>query len=143
MVSQPRFLWDSGARYLSEFGDDVRWLYRFKTLSDAGVVIAASSDAPVSAPSPLTSMYAAVTRLAATGEVIGGDERLTAKQALEMHTRNAAYAACIEGEVGTIVPGKRADLAVLSDDPISTATEDLPDVEVTMTITNGKVVWQR
>ena len=142
VASQPRFLRDSGARYHSEFGDEARWLYRFKALSDCGVVIAASSDAPVSAPNPLIAMHAAVTRCAASGEVIGADERITAQEALEMHTGNAAYAACSEGKVGTISIGKHADLAVLSDDPTKVAAEDVSEIEVTMTIAKGKVVWQ-
>ena len=143
VVSQPRFLRDSGSRYHSEFGDEARWLYRFKAFSDAGIVLAASSDAPVSAPSPLIAMHAAVTRRAASGEVIGRDERITAQQALEMHTSNAAYAVCTEDEVGTISIGKRADLAVLSDDLTEVSAGALLEIEVTMTIANGEIVWQR
>ena len=141
VVSQPRFLWDSGARYLSEFGDNARWLYRFRAAVDAGLVLAASSDAPASMPSPLLAMHAAITRRAQSGEVIGSDERLTALQALEMHTGNAAYATYRENEVGVISEGKRADLVVLSDDPTSVVAERMLDMKVMMTIANGKVVW--
>ena len=142
VVSQPRFIWDSGLRYLREFGADARWLYRFKTFVNGGLTLAASSDAPASAPSPIAGMYAAVTRQAKSGEIVGEKERLTAMQALEMHTKSAAYAVCAEDVAGTIAVGKRADITILSEDPTSIAPERLPDVGVAMTIINGEVVWQ-
>ena len=142
VVSQPQFIRDSGLRYLRELGTDTRWLYRFKTFVGGGLTLAASSDAPVSAPSPLAAMCAAITRQAESGEVVGEEECLTAIQALEMHTKNAAYSACAEDEAGTIEVGKRADIAILSADPTTMAPERLPDVRVTMTIVNGEVVWR-
>lgn len=142
VVTQPRFVRDSGLRYLEEFGSDVRWLYRFNTFVNGGLTLAASSDAPVSAPSPITGMRAAITRQVESGEVIGEEERLTAMQALEMHTKGAAYAACSEDMAGTIAVGKRANIAILSADPTSITPERLPDVDVMMTIVNGEVVWQ-
>ena len=141
VVSQPSFLRDNGAQYLSEFGPDAKWLYRFKSLIDSGIVLAASSDAPVSAPNPLEAMHASVKRQANSGEVIGIGERLTAMEALVMHTRSAAYATCRDDEVGTIATGKLADLAVLSHDPTSISTEYLSDVRVTMTIGGGEILW--
>ena len=138
VVSQPGFLRDSGARYLSELGADADSLYRFKTLLDGGITLSASSDAPVSAPNPLASMQTAITRRAASGEVVGPEEGLTALEALEMHTSKAAYAACIESEVGAIALGRRADLVVLSDDPTAVAPERMSDVRVTMTVLGGK-----
>ena len=142
IVSQPGFIRDSGHRYLKEFGADARWLYRFKTFVNCGLTLAASSDAPVSAPSPLAGMRAAITRQAESGEVVGEEERLTAIEALEMHTKSAAHAVCAEDAAGTIAAGKRADITVLSADPTGIAPERLPDVAVTMTIVNGEVVWQ-
>ena len=142
VVTQPRFIHDSGARYLSEFGADAEWLYPFRTLTESGIVLAASSDAPVSAPSPLTAIHAAATRKTLTGEVVGESERLTAMRALEMHTINAAYATCEENEMGTITVGKRADLAVLSDDPTVIAPERLSDIRTTMTVLGGSVAWE-
>ena len=141
VVTQPRFLRESGDRYLAEFSDDARWLYRFKTLVDNGIVLAASSDAPVTAPNPLLSIHAAVTRQSDSGVTIGPEEKLTAKQALTMHTRNAAYAIGREKENGTIAVGNRADLAVLSHDPTQLEPDALLEVQVTATIVNGEVVW--
>ena len=142
VVSQPSFLRDNGAQYLSEFGPDAKWLYRFKSLIDSGIVLAASSDAPVGAPNPLEAMHASVRRQATSGEEIGIGERLTAMEALVMHTKSAAHATCRDDEVGTIAPGKRADLAVLSHDLTSIPTEHLSDVRVTMTIGSGEILWR-
>ena len=142
VVSQPRFIHDSGSRYLNEFGADANWLYRFKTLTDAGIVLAAGSDAPVSRPNPIIAMHATVTRRAGSGEIIGRGERLTPMQALTMHTSAAAYAACMESEAGTIAPGKRADLAILTDDPTGASPETLLNIGVATTIVNGRIAWQ-
>ena len=105
-------------------------------------MLAASSDAPVTAPSPLKAMQAAVTRESVSGQVIGRSERLTASQALEMHTSNAAYAVCAEEVMGTIAPGKRADLVALSGDPTRTVPESIGDIRVVMTVIGGQIVWQ-
>ena len=142
VVSQPSFVRDSGARYISEFGEDARWLYRFRVLAESGIVLAASSDAPVSAPSPLMSMHAAITREAESGTVLNVGESVTAMQALDMHTGKAAYAIYREDEIGTITPGKRADLVLLDADPTRIVAERLLDVRATMTIIGGEVVWQ-
>ena len=142
VVSQPRFILDSGLRYLNELGTDARWLYRFKAFICGGLTLAASSDAPASAPSPLAAMCAAITRQVESGEVVGEEECLTAMQALEMHTKNAAYSVCAEDEAGTIAVGKRADIVILSEDPTAIAPKRLSDVEVMMTIVNGEVVWE-
>ena len=142
VVSQPSFIRESGARYVSQFGGDAEWLYRFRSLEESGILVAASSDAPVSAPDPLTAMHAAVSRRAASGEVVGGDEKLSIYSALKMHTVHAAYANYLEDEVGGISEGRRADFAVLSDDPTKLEVDGLLDMRVTMTITGGEVVWQ-
>ncbi len=142
VVSQPRFIHDSGSRYLDEFGADADLLYRFKTLTDAGVVVAAGSDAPVSRPSPLVAMHAAVTRRSVLGEIIGIGERVTPMRALAMHTSAAAYAASMEAAAGTITPGKRADLVILSRYPAGASPEAFLDAKVTTTIINGRIVWQ-
>ena len=143
VVTQPGFLRESGDRYLAEFGDDTRWLYRFRTLTDNGIVLAASSDAPVSEPNPLLGVYAAVTRESKSGEVVGYEEQISAEQALAMHTRNAAYAVGGEKWTGTISVGKRADLAVLSHDPTQLEPDAIREVAVTMTMVSGEVVWRK
>ena len=58
-----------------------------------------------------------------------------------MHTKNAAFAICSEGDIGSIAPGKKADIAILSDDPTTITPECLLEVQTTMTILGGRVLW--
>ena len=141
VVTQPRFIYDSGARYLSQAPEDMRpWLYRMRSLQGVGPV-AAGSDAPVSEPHPLLGMYAAMTRRAESGEVVGADEAVPAEGALAMHTVNAAYAARQESDRGTIEVGKLADLALIDRDPTAVGPDELLSARVSLTMVGGGVVW--
>ena len=143
VVTQPRFIYDSGARYLSEVPEGMQpWLYRMRSLQEAGLVVAAGSDAPVSEPDPLLGMYAAITRRAESGEVVGPTEGVGAEAALAMHTANAAYAARRESERGTIEVGKLADFALIDRDPTAVEPEDLLNAKVNLTVIGGRVAWE-
>ena len=143
IVTQPGFVYDQGGRYLSEVDPAVRpWLYRAGSLSRAGVVTAASSDAPVIDPNPFVGIYAAVTRRARGGRVVGASEAVSADVALRMYTLNGAYAGGAERETGSIKVGKRADLALLDRDPISIEPECILRTKVTLTLIGGRVVWE-
>jgi predicted amidohydrolase YtcJ len=63
------------------------------------------------------------------------------EEALEMHTSAAAKAAGLEGLVGSLTPGKNADLVLLSRDPLRCPPEALKDIRVRMTMIGGEVVW--
>ena len=143
VVTQPRFVYDSGARYLCQVPADVRpWLYRMRSLQEVGLVVAASSDAPVSEPHALLGMYAAMTRRAGSGEVVGLEEAVAAETALAMHTANAAYAARQESDRGTIEAGKLADFALIDRDPTAVEADELLEAEVRLTVVGGRVVWE-
>ena len=142
VVTQPRFIYDSGARYLCQVAEDVRpWLYRMRSFQEAGVV-AASSDAPVSEPHPLLGMYAAMTRRSEGGDVVGADEAVPAESALAMHTVNGAYAARHEADRGTIEAGKLADFALIDRDPTTVDPHELLSARVSLTVVGGRVVWR-
>jgi predicted amidohydrolase YtcJ len=142
VVTQPGFIFESGRRYLSEVdGATLPWLYRAGSLVEAGVTMAAGSDAPVADPDPFAGMYAAVTRRARTGEPVGVEERVGAETALRMHTSGGAYAAFQETDRGTIEAGKLADLAVLDRDPTAAEPTEMPETGVMMTVIGGRVVW--
>jgi predicted amidohydrolase YtcJ len=144
VVTQSPFLYYSGERYLATVpADRLPWLYRIKSMMEAGIPVAGSSDSPIVDDNPLTGIYAAVNRLAASGQAVLPEERVSVKKALEMYTYNAAYASFEEKEKGTISDGKLADLVLLSDDPTTVAPEQLKDITVDMTIIGGEVVWER
>ena len=142
VVSQPAFIHDSGDRYLTQLGNQSRWLYRFRSIAKSNLTLAASSDAPVTHPDPLAAIRAAITRRAASGEILEPAERVSAARAITMHTTAAAYAACQENDRGSIAPGMRADLVILNHDPTDLPPDRLPDLRVTMTIIGGSIAWQ-
>ena len=71
------------------------------------------------------------------------DQLLTAWQGLRMMTIEAATMLHREHELGTLEPGKLADLVVLSEDPLHTSVEALTDVEVLLTMVDGIIEYQR
>ena len=107
---------------------------RFNPLGEfiaAGVPVTISSDAPVAEPLPLEAIQAAATRVTRQGHKLGGDELLiTARQALEAHTINAAFAMGREDDLGSLEPGKRADFAVLAADPLAVQAGGIAEIRV-------------
>ena len=142
VVTQPAFLYYSGEWYLATLPPErQKWLYRIKSLLDAGLLVAGSSDSPVVPDNPLAGIYAAVTRQAESGQELSPEECISAREALAMYTTNAAYASFEEDIKGSITEGKLADMAVLSADPLKSPPEQLKDIGVEMTIINGRVAW--
>ena len=105
----------------------------------SGVPIAIHSDAPVTPLGPLFTAWCAVNRLTASGRVLGERERISVPDALRTITLGAAYTFKLDGEIGSIECGKRADFAVLEDDPLEIAPERLKDVRVWGTVQGGRV----
>jgi predicted amidohydrolase YtcJ len=143
IVTQPSFIYFSGERYLATVDPrQLPWLYRIRSPLEAGVVVAGSSDAPVVPHHPLVGIGAAVTRRAASGQVLLPEEAISPWQALALYTVNAAYASFEEDVKGSLTPGKLADIVVLSDDPTSVEPERIQDIKVVMTMVGGEVVWE-
>jgi len=149
VVTQPSFVYHNGDRYLRQMPvEDMPHLYPLRTLLEAGVPVAAGSDAPVAPPGPLSGLAGAVRRVSSGGALVAPQQAVSAEEALAMHTRAAAYAAFEEGERGSLRAGKRADLVLLSGlpvqqagDPLSGAPVDALTVE--MTVLGGEIAWQR
>ena len=142
VVSQPSFLYYHGERYLAEVDPETqKWLYPFRSLIDAGIRLAGSSDSPVVPNNPLVGIYAAVNRLAQNGQNVLNSEVISARQALEMYTLNAAMATFEEKIKGSLVPGKLADLVMLSHNPLAVPPEEIKDIRVEMTVIGGREVW--
>ncbi len=105
----------------------------------AGVPMAIHSDAPVTPLGPLFTAWCAVNRLTASGRTLGSHERISVTDALRTITLGAAYTLKLDHEVGSIACGKRADFAVLEDDPTTTAPVALKDIRVWGTVLGGQV----
>jgi len=143
VVTQPPFIYYGGERYLATVPPERQeWLYRIRSFLDSGLVVAGSSDSPVVPDNPMLGIYAAVTRRAKSGQEVLPKEAVSAEQALVMYTTNAAYASFEENIKGSIAPGRLADMAILSADPLKSPPERIKDIRVEMTIIDGKVAWQ-
>ncbi|MHA6263086.1 amidohydrolase [Arenibacterium sp. CAU 1754] len=110
-----------------------------RTALDTGVPMAIHSDAPVTPLAPLFTAWCAVNRITASGRVQGAHERITVDEALYAITLGAAFTLHLDGEVGSIETGKRADFAVLEADPTEADPARLRDVPVWGTVQGGRV----
>ncbi|WP_298676640.1 amidohydrolase [uncultured Lentibacter sp.] len=102
---------------------------------DEGVRVAIHSDAPVTPMGPLFTAWCAVTRETMTGRILGEAQRISVSEALYAITLGAAYTLKMDHEIGSIETGKKADFAVLAEDP--TKAKCLKDVAVLGTVING------
>lgn len=107
---------------------------------DAGLPVSSGTDAPVVPYPPLWTLYHFVTRDTIAGGVLGADQRVSREEALRMATMGNAWLTMEEDDKGSIAVGKLADLAVLSDDPMTCPEPRLRDAQVLMTIVGGRVV---
>ncbi|CAM5474278.1 amidohydrolase [Rhodanobacter lindaniclasticus] len=138
--------------------DDGRWAdkrigaerakgtYAFRSLLDAGAVLAFGSDWFVAPMEPLMGIYAAVTRRTLDGAHPDGwvpEQKISVAEAVRAYTAGSAYAESQEAVKGTLAPGKLADLVVLSRDIFTIDPVAIADTRVDATLLGGKVVYER
>lgn len=126
--------------------DRILRAYAWRTLIDAGALVAGGSDSPNDYLSPIYGIHALVTRQNHGNQPPGGwypDERVTRKEALEIYTKNAAYISFEEDTKGTLEKGKYADFIVLSADLYAIPPEEIWEIEVLSTIVGGKEVYRK
>jgi predicted amidohydrolase YtcJ len=125
--------------------DRLRGAYAWRSLLATGVVIAGGSDFPVENPSPFHGIYAAVARRPRTGEDRGWqpEQRMTREEAVRSFTVWNAYASRQEAELGTLEPGKLADLVVLSDDVFTCVEARIPSIAPVLSMVAGEIVFRR
>jgi len=104
-----------------------------------GVPLAIHSDAPVTPLGPLFTAWCAVNRQTASGRTLGENEKIDVDDALRTITLGAAYTLKLDNEIGSIESGKRADFAVLEDDPTTIGGDRLKDVGIWGTIQGGRL----
>ena len=110
-----------------------------RTALDEGVAMTIHSDAPVTPLAPLFTAWVAVNRRTMTGAELGPAQRISVMEALKAITLDAAYTLKLDHEIGSIECGKRADFAVLGDDPTAVGPMGLKDVPVLGTVSGGRV----
>ena len=111
---------------------------RLGSLDREGVPFALHSDFTMAPALPLNSAWVAVNRIGETGEVLGPGERISLDAAMRAITLDAAYVLGMEGEVGSIRAGKKADFTVLAQDPWEVDPMALREIEVLATVFEGR-----
>jgi len=138
VVTQPHFIRERGDAYLRDVeADDQPWLYRLRSFLDAGIRLAAGSDAPFGDADPWRAMQAAVDRRTGSGAVCGAGEALTPEQALALYCGDALDPG---GAPRRIVAGAPADLCLL-DRPWQAVRGNPGDTRVRITWSGGRVIW--
>jgi len=120
-----------------------RRAYVWRSLLDAGAVICNGTDVPVEPISAVDSYHASVTRLMRNGNRFFPEQSMDRMEALYSYTLGCAYAVFEEDLLGSITPGKLADLVVLDRNLLTVDEEALAGTEVTMTIVGGEIRFQR
>ncbi|UCG42158.1 MAG: amidohydrolase family protein [candidate division WOR-3 bacterium] len=116
--------------YAARIGERWRKTNPYRSLLDAGVVLAGGSDAPITPIDPLAGIRSAVNHP-------NPDQRISGTQAFAMFTTAAAFSLGLETSCGRVEPGYDADLAVLSADPRTGA-----DCRVLATFRGGRRVFE-
>jgi hypothetical protein len=137
-VPQGRFATEIGDGMLAALGPARHsWLYRHRSLLDAGLVLPGSSDRPVALGAPLLGIHDMVNRRTGSGAPYNPAEAITAAEALRAYTYGSAYASHQEDVKGSISPGKLADLVVLSQDPTAVPAPEIAGISVLATFVGG------
>ena len=143
-VSNPAFITINGTDYNRYYGERVRGMFPLKSYLEAGVTTAIGSDAPITYPDPMNSLYGALNRKdRKTGELTGENQRVAVLDAVRMFTYNGAYASLEEQIKGSLEPGKLADVVILDQDLLTYPVEQIQDVTVRYTLVDGKVVYTK
>jgi predicted amidohydrolase YtcJ len=137
--------------------DDGRWAekrigkerakttYAFRSLLDAGAVLAFGSDWTVAPLDPLLGVYAAVTRRTIDGKNPKGwvpEQRISVEETVRAYTMGSAFAEFQERVKGSITAGKLADLVMISRDIFKVEPNEIEKAKVVLTILDGRVVYE-
>ena len=124
----------------------LRGTYAFRSLVDAGVMLAFGSDWTVAPLDPMQGIAAAVTRQTLDGKNPGGwipEQKISVEEAVRAYTVGSAYAESQEKVKGSITADKLADLVILSNDIFEIAPERIGNTKVLWTIMDGQIVFSR
>lgn len=143
---QPYHAIDDGRWAERRIGHErARSTYAFRSLLDAGAVLAFGSDWFVAPMNPMEGIYAATTRRTLDGKNPGGwipEQKISVEQAVHAYTVGSAYAESQDDIKGSIAPGKLADFVVLSQDIFHLDPVAIEQVKVEIAAVGGQLVKQ-
>lgn len=102
-----------GGMYHQRLGERRRWTNPYRSILDAGILIAAGSDGPITTPDPALGIEAFLNHPIA-------EERISPREAVAAYTSGGAYAMHAEHRMGSVAQGLAADILVFDDDPFDT-----------------------
>lgn len=118
-----------------------QWPYR--SAMKAGVHVSTGSDAPVVEFNWLRGVYAATTRTGEDGSVAGPEQAISVEQVLRSYTTEGAWQDHAESWKGNLDVGMAADVAIIDGNLMTRDKSELIDMEVSTTVCDGKVVYDR
>jgi hypothetical protein len=141
MQDQPVSLGHNMLRYWGE--ERAARAIPIRSMLAAQVPVGGGTDAPIVDPSPFLSLWWMVTRgTLPDGAVLGADEAISIREALRIYTMGSARIESREDRIGSIEPGKLADIAVLSEDLLSAPPERIRHLRAVLTMVDGKIVHE-
>ena len=146
VIASMQLLWATGERYTVELVKPYisafayGYQYPARSLHSAGSVIAGGSDWPVSSPNPWNAIAQASTRKGPLG-VLNAKESIDRQSMFYAYTLNAAKALRLEQQIGSLAPGKQADLIILDRDVFKVSDDELFDTKILKTYFAGKEVY--
>lgn len=141
-VANPAFFFEFGDGYRVNYGDRVRYMFPMADYIREGMIAAIGSDGPITSIDPMRGIYCAVTRLSENGLTLGSEQRISRLQAIRSYTWNGAYASFEETIKGSLEPGKKADLVVLSGSLLTSHESDILSLSPVMTMIDGQIVYE-
>jgi predicted amidohydrolase YtcJ len=141
-VNQPGSIAELGDIWRDHLGDRIERATPMREELELGIRPVISSDAFVQSYRPLDTVAAAVRRVTPSGVRVGADQELTIEEALSAHTIDAARALHLDDRIGSIEPGKLADLAVIDGDLLGTPPESIRVLPIWMTILGGSIAYR-
>lgn len=146
VIASMQLLWATAENYTVELvkpyvsAQGYAYQYPAHSLQQAGALIAGASDWPVSSPNPWNAIAQAMTRKGPLG-VLNAKESVDRQVMFQAYTLNAAKALRLERQIGSLAPGKQADLIVLDRDVFKVSAQELFDTRVLKTYFAGKQVY--
>lgn len=122
-----------------------RYEWAFRSLVDAGAVLALGTDYPVVRYNPFPGIYACIARRNYDGSMAGVDngEYLTLPEALRANTIGSAFVYGRDQELGTLEEGKLADVIVMDRNLFDVPVDEIKDTKILLTVMDGNVVYEK
>ena len=139
-VTQPGSIRELGNVWTRQLGDRIHRTMPLRSMLALGIRPVISSDAFVQSYRPLDTISAATFRVTPAGLRVGRDEELTIEEAVRSHTLDAARVLGWDDRLGSLEPGKLADVAVVDGDLLGHAPERIGEFGIWLTILDGAIV---